>query len=308
MPIPHLGELCALLAPLAWSVAVILFRQSGAAPAVSLNLFKNTLAVVLLGLTLLIGHIPLPVDRPIGDWVRLALSGLLGLALADTLLFEGLRRIGAARLAVVDTAYAPIMVLLSTLFLGEVPTPAFVVGAAVVVTGLLLASAGRFEQAAVPGETAAQTRASARELAIGTAYALCAITGTAVGVIIAKPVLTDSNLVEVTWTRLVAGVIGQVVWIVGSGRGAMALTAFRPGRLWRTLLPGAFIGTYVSLMLWLGGYKWADASVAAVLNQMATVYMMLLAWLVLGERLAPRQVLGGLLAAGGALWIVRSRM
>ena len=62
------------------------------------------------------------------------------------------------------------------------------------------------------------------------------------------------------------------------------------------------------MMLWLGGYKWADASVAAVLNQMATVYMMLLAWLVLGERLAPRQVLGGLLAAGGALWIVRSRM
>lgn len=308
VPTPYLGELCALLAPLAWSVAVILFRQSGSAPAVSLNLFKNTLAIVLLSLTLLIAGIPLPSDRPWADWGRLVVSGLLGLAVADTLLFEGLRRIGAARLAVVDTAYAPVVVLLSTLVLGEEPTPAFFVGVVVVVGGLLLATVRPPPERGPDGETAAQARASARELAIGTLYAFCAITGTAVGVVIAKPVLAEANLVEVTWTRLVAGFLGQVVWIVATGRGSLAIIAFRPGRLWRTLLPGAFIGTYVSLMLWLGGFKWADASVAAVLNQMATVYMMGLAWLVLGERLGVRQVLGGLLAAGGALWIVYARM
>ena len=39
-------------------------------------------------------------------------------------------------------------------------------------------------------------------------------------------------------------------------------------------------------------FKWADASVAAVLNQMATVFTPLLAWLVLREPLTRRRVLG----------------
>jgi drug/metabolite transporter (DMT)-like permease len=41
-----------------------------------------------------------------------------------------------------------------------------------------------------------------------------------------------------------------------------------------------------------------------VLNQMATVYMLVLARVFLGERLRRRQVAGALVAAGGALWIV----
>jgi len=89
-----------------------------------------------------------------------------------------------------------------------------------------------------------------------------------------------------------------------SGRGSEAMVAFRPGPLWRTLVPAAFVGTYLSLLFWLGGFKWADASVAAVLNQMATVYLLLFARFVLKEQLRPRQVAGSLLAASGALWIV----
>ena len=302
MPIPHLGEICALLAPLAWSVAVILFKRSSALPPLSMNLFKNVLAVVLLSLTLLVGGIGLPHDRPWQDWARLGVSGLLGLALADTLLFEGLRRIGAARLAVVDTVYAPTVVLLSCVFLGEQPGPAFLVGAAAVVVGVSLAT---IDPSAFRARVVEQ--AGAAEIRVGVIYATCAIVSTATGVVIAKPVLAASNLVEVTWTRLVVGVAGQLVYSVLSGRGKEAAVAFRPAAVWWTLLPGAFVGTYVSLMLWLGGFKWADASVAATLNQMATVYMLLLARIFLKERLQPRQVAGALIAACGALWIVLGR-
>ena len=60
-------------------------------------------------------------------------------------------------------------------------------------------------------------------------------------------------------------------------------------------------------MLWLGGFKWGQAAVASVLNQMATVYMLVLARVFLGERLRKRQVVGAIVAAGGALWIVWSK-
>ncbi|MDP2305544.1 MAG: DMT family transporter [Pseudomonadota bacterium] len=300
-----LGELCALLAPLSWSVAVILFKRSSAAPAISLNLFKNTFGLVLLSITMLVLGISIPTDRSGEDWARLIVSGFLGLAVADTLLFEGLRRIGAARLAVVDTIYAPMVVLLCWVFLGEQPNASFVLGGALVIGGVTLASVDPSALARDVGAVAG--REARREVSLGALYATLAIVGTAIGVVIAKPVLERSDLIEVTWTRLVAGVIGMIVFTVVRGRGAEAMVAFWPGPLWRTLVPAAFFGTYLSLIFWLGGFKWADASVAATLNQMATVYLLVFARYVLKEPLLPRQVVGSLAAAAGALWIVLHR-
>jgi drug/metabolite transporter (DMT)-like permease len=296
-PIAHLGEICALLAPFAWSVAVILFKRSDGAPAASLNLFKNSFALVLLTVTLAGMGVGVPLDRPVGDWLRLFGSALLGLALADTLLFEALRRIGAGRLAVVETVYAPVVVLTSWLLLGEVPTAPFLGGAAAVVCGIALATVQR-----------GALSAGQRGHWIGTLYGVAAISLSGLGVVLVKPVLERSHLFEVTWTRLCIGLVGQLLWIALRGSWREAGAAFRPSRLWRTLVPASFVGTYLSLVLWLGGYKWADASVAAVLNQMATVYTLVLAWAVLRERLRPAQIAGALLAAGGALWILLTRM
>ncbi len=291
----HLGVLCALLAPLAWSVAIVLYRRTDASP-LAMNLFKNVFAAVLLGATMVLIGSGIPMERSGEDWARLVVSGLLGLALADTLLFEGLRRVGAAGIAVVDTIYAPCVVVLSWIVLAEVPTAAFLVGAAAVVVGIGIANIRLGEVVHVQGHWG------------GMAYGFAAIVCTALAVVIAKPVLEGSELIEVTTTRLVVGVIGQGLWIVGTGRWREAVSALKPAPYWRTLVPAAFVGTYISMVLWLGGFKWADASVAAVLNQMATVYILIQARLVLGEVLRPAQVVGALLAAGGALVIVLSRL
>jgi drug/metabolite transporter (DMT)-like permease len=287
-----LGELCALGAPLAWSVAVILYRRTDA-PAAAMNLFKNGFAIVLLTLTMLALGVGLPLERGLLDWARLIASALLGLAIADTLLFEGLRRLGAAGIAVVDTVYAPTVVLLSWLFLGERLTPTFLVGAAAVVAGVAVAN---WQRGAL--------RTDDRDRAAGIAYGLGAIVCTALGVLLVKPVLAHSDLIEVTWSRLCVGVAGQALFMAARGQGRDVIAAYRPAPYWRTLVPAAFVGTYLALLLWLGGFKWADASVAAVLNQMATVYILVLARTVLGETLAPRQVAGAGLAAAGALGIV----
>lgn len=291
-----LGVVCALLAPLAWAGAVIFFKRASTLPALGINLFKNVLAVVLLGGTMLALGTKLPTDRSVADWARLGVSGLLGLALADNLLFEGLRRIGAARLAVVDTIYAPAVVLLAWAFLGESPSPIFLVGAAAVIAGVTVANVDPTElRSSVPG------------LRVGSLFAAGGILGTATGVVLARPVLVESDLVEVTFTRLCFGVAGQLVWILVSGRRDEALAGFRFGPAHRALVPGAILGTWLSLLLWLGGFKWAPAATAAVLNQLATVYMLAFARIFLGETLRPRQLAGAALAAGGALWIVLTR-
>jgi drug/metabolite transporter (DMT)-like permease len=292
MPFPYAGEICSLAAPLVWSVALILYKQTNV-PAASMNLFKNSLALALLVVTLVATGAPLPVDRPVGDWLLLVASALLGLAVADTLLFFGLARVDASKVAIVDTLYAPFVVLAAWLVLGEAPTLWFLAGAGLVVVGLAMATIQR-----------GAWRLRRREEVVGLGIVAAAVLCNALGVVLAKPVLARSGLVEVTASRLLIGLIVQSAWLASRGALRPTLSVFRPSPEWRTLVPAAVLGAYVSMLLWLGGYKWADASLSAVLNQSATVYMLGLAALFLGERLRPVQVGGALVAAVGAAWIV----
>ena len=84
-----LGEVLALAAAFVWSLSVVLFRRSELPPQ-SMNLFKNTVALLLLGLTMVLFDLPLDSQRSATDWWRLCISGVLGIAIADTFTFMAL--------------------------------------------------------------------------------------------------------------------------------------------------------------------------------------------------------------------------
>jgi drug/metabolite transporter (DMT)-like permease len=293
----QLGIICALVAPLCWAVGVTLFRKSVAARPIAMNLFKNLMALVMLTLTMLATGTTVPVERGAGDWLRLAVSGVLGLAVADTCLFAALARLGSARLAIIDLVYAPIVVFLSWAFLGERMAPAYFVGAAVVLAGVAVATVDR-DTLGRDGE---------RSPLSGYLYGLGAIGGTGLGVVLAKPVLEGSALIEVTWSRLLAGVVAQAIALTLFRAWPSVVPVFRPSPLWRTLVPATIVGTYLSLLFWLGGFKWGQASVTAVLNQMATVYILVLARVVLHETISTRRLVGASIAIAGAVAIVFTR-
>jgi drug/metabolite transporter (DMT)-like permease len=250
----------------------------------------------MLTLTMLATGTSIPADRSAADWLRLVVSGVLGLAIADTFLFAALARLGAARLAIIDLVYAPIVIVLSWALLGERLQPAYFVGAAIVLAGVALASIDRDALSRDPNKSPVS----------GYLYGLGTIAGTALGVVIAKPVLESSDLIEVTWTRLLVGVLAQAIGITAIGAWRDVAPVFRRSPLWRTLVPATIVGTYFSLMFWLGGFKWGPASVAAVLNQMATVYILVLARIVLHETIPFQRLVGAGIAIVGAVAIVLS--
>lgn len=294
---PYQGELCALAAALTWSVSVILFKASESATPQAMNLFKNVVALGLFALTLLVLGEPLPLERSGADWARLLVSGVLGIAIADTLIFMALRRLGASLLAVVDCAYAPTIVGFSVLVLGEPLEVGFLVGGVLVVGGVLLAVAQR--PAAAPEEGRPDLRA-------GALLGIAGIVAMALGVVIVKPVLEESGLVEVTAFRLLAGVVAQLGWAAAFREGS-TFDVFRERAVWKTLVPASVLGTYVAMLFWLGGFKWASASYAAVLNQLSSVFTIALAWLFLSEELTWRRGIGAGLAVSGALVVLLAK-
>lgn len=295
-----LGESLALASALTWALSVILFKSSEAASPTAINLFKNTAALGLLSITMVATGTGFAPDRPWTDWGALALSGILGIAIADNLYLSALRRLGAGLLAVVECAYAPVIVLFSVLFLAEEIGWAFAVGATLVVAGIYFAStSGRSVVVLVKHLDPYQRR-------LGIGSALLGIVLMGLGVVLAKPILTHAHVLEVTWVRLFAGFSAQLGWVLVDPRARPALKILRPSLVWRTLGPAAFLGSYLSMILWLGGFKWANVSVASVLNQMTVVFTLVLARVFLGETLSRRRSVGALFALSGALVILLS--
>ncbi|MBK6529396.1 MAG: DMT family transporter [Deltaproteobacteria bacterium] len=213
---------------------------------VSLNLFKNAVATVLLLLTMALAGLHFDAHRSALDWLCLIGSGVLGLAVADSLFLAGLRRVDASVAAVADCAYSPTVILISTLWLSEVPRPGFLWGAPLVLVGLLL----------VVWQSRGEVKVDPR----GLALVLGGVMTTAVGVVLAKPALGRSGLVEATTIRLLAGSAALLAVQLARGKGREALALFKPQPAWRVAVPATVLATYVSMLLWLGGMKYGTAS------------------------------------------------
>ena len=284
-----LGEALALTCAVTWALSVILFKRSEQVSPQALNLFKNVVGIILLVLTMPIMGLSIDWSRPSADWWALIASGAIGIGIADTAFFMALRRLGAGLVAVVECVYAPTIVILAVIFLGEELGWSFAAGAALVIGGVLLAV---LEEIKVPK----------KGIAAGVALSMFGVFCMAIGVVLAKGPLERGALVEVTLIRLVAGIATQLVWIVPFERSALAV--LKPSPVWRTLMPAAVLGAYISMLFWLGGFKYADASVAAVLNQLSTVFTMLFAWALLKEKPSGRRLLGGLIAVAGAVVVL----
>ena len=282
-PVPYLGEALALGSPMAWACAVLLFKRTGeSVPPVALTLFKNGLATGLFLLTFLgiwlVTDAGPPPHVTLGDHLLLLASGAIGVTLADGLFFMCLNRLGAARQAIVNTAYSPPIILLSVIFLDEVLSGYQVLGVVLILSAVLCVT---FDRRALAEERPAQ-------LAAGVLLGVGACVAQAISIVMIKRPMEDWPLVWTTAVRMVGGLASAVLLLPLLPGRYRDLSSLADRRTWRFMVPAVLIGTYVSLLLWMGGFKFADASVASALNQTATLFTFGLAVLILKEPVTRR--------------------
>ncbi|MDD3764211.1 MAG: DMT family transporter [Nevskiales bacterium] len=289
-----LGELFALSCALAWAVAVILFKKSGEhLPPFALNLVKNAVVLPLFGVTLLAVESSAGPNMPWADLGLAAVSGVIGIAIGDTLYFRALNAIGASRMAVAQALYSPFVILLSILVLGERLSVWQFGGVALVLAGIVLVTYTRSPE-----------RRDARALRAGVMWAVIAVFMMAAGVVIAKPLLEQHSFLWVVSLRVAAGFAGMLAIAIGRRQLSALWRAYRGVTHWPAIVAGGIVGTYLSMMLWLAGYKYTQASIAAVLNELAAVFILPLAVWFLGERVQRRQYVGVTLALAGVVLVI----
>lgn len=291
-----IGEAMALGSAAAWAVGVILARQLGAhLPPLALNLLKNGLVLAVLApVTLLVYAGDWP-GLPARDVAIVLASGVIGIALADTLYFRALNELGAGRMGIIGNLYSPLVLVLGFVFLDERLGGAQWVGFGLVAMGVLLVSRP-------PGEWQTHPQRATRGVLLG----LLAIALMAVAIVMVKRTLETQPLLWVTLLRLLGAVAGLLlVAALPTMRRRMHFVAADVP--WHRLVIAALIGQGLSMVLWLGGYKYTSASVAAILNECASVFLVLLAALWLREPLGRRAFVGVLLTFSGIACMLLGR-
>ncbi len=302
-----LGEILSLLCAFLWAIAVIYYKKAGDHfNAYEMNLFKSVFVFALMVPTVIIAdqlftttqnfnylHVSgfLIPEIKVSDLLIILSSGFVGIMLADMFYLRALQIIGASLTGITGSLYSPFVVGFSLLFLGEVLTIWQYLGMIMVLSGVILVGYRK------------------KSLDIkhppikGFVYAVLAVLFTALGIVMIKPI---SNEVPFFWLILIRSFGGMVAMMVYGLILKKSLAVFhvvkKKGGKW--LIVGAFIGQYVSMMVWVAGYKYTSASIASILNETASIFILLMSWLMLGEKINTKKIIGVCITMSGVALVL----
>jgi drug/metabolite transporter (DMT)-like permease len=288
------GEFFALAASFCWAFSVILLRKPGLVlPAFELNLFRVVFAVLLLVPTILVMEGWSWPHYSAGELGIVFFSGYIGIAVADTWFLRALNLMGASRTGIVASLFSPFVIILSIFFLGESLRIWQICGFVLVMGGILLVTWQRSRQ-----------EADSQHIRRGLMYGVGSVFLMAVGVVMVKGILETRPFIWTVQLRLLGGLAGMVLYIALRRQHLELARSFSRSLPWVPIVAGSFLGSYLSMILWLAGYKLIPASVASILNESANAWIVLLAWLILHESLGLRKMTGLFMTITGVIIMV----
>lgn len=290
-----LGSIIALSCAVAWSLAVILLKVSGSRiHPVALNLGKNLIGLILLLATSFVVEGGLHWPFSVQDSAILLLSGFLGIGVADCLVLESMRFLNASHIAVLECLFAPFVIVLSVLWLGDRPTPMMLIGGVCILASLIFLK---------PRKNSEEVAHANQELRRGSILMAGGLFLVALGIVMIKPLFDRVPLFSLVTIRMIAGCIGSGL-IFGVLKGKREkLQAFLKSDRPVLLYSACFMSAYLSIILWIAGYKYLEATVAALLNQTSTLFTTLFAVLFLKERMTEEKYIAVGLAVLGVFLI-----
>jgi drug/metabolite transporter (DMT)-like permease len=222
----------------------------------------------------------------------LALSGVVGILLGDTLNFAAVGRLGPRRAGAIFALNAPMAAVLGWALLGERLGGQAWAGIAITVAGVALAILGR------PASGAHRLEQVWGGLRVGALFGLGAALGQATGTLIARPYMAGG----------LDPYLGSLIRVGASGlaMGVLATLPFAPSRPVEVsrkvlVLTGAtaLIGLLLGMTLFLYALQGSQTGIIATLSATSPVIILPLLWLRTGQRPSAKSWAGAALAVTG---------
>ncbi|WP_432348199.1 DMT family transporter [Shinella yambaruensis] len=271
-------ELAALGAATCWALTgLISAGPAGHLGAPAFNRARQVFVTGLLALYVLFTGVWRELDMASAG--PLLLSGLIGIFLGDTLLFETLNRLGPRRSGILFALNAPIAALLGWLVLGETLSSLAVAGILLTAVGVLLAIVFGKRRAQMH-----QWEAIKGPLSVGVLLGIGAATGQAIGSILARPVMATgidpflASLLRVGTAAFCLSILLQLPIPSVKPRGPLT-----PNVAAMTALTG-ILALAIGMTLLLFALSGGKVGIVSTLSATSPVMILPMLWLRTGER------------------------
>ena len=293
---PYFGELSALCAAIFWSIAVIIFTSASQVLSPFLiTALKNTIALVFFLIAFIIFDIPIwYTEFSNTDYIKIIVSGCLGMGFGDAMFIYALSKIGANRVAIINCFEPVVIYFFSSIMLGTILSVQQFFGFAIVVISILIIT---YENDTDDILSYIKKR--------GMALQIFAVLLSSFGIVLIKPVLSKVDdliyvQIWVTVFRLFPGfIIAWLIFLFQKNKLQLLAPLKNLKILWKIILSSG-LGTFLALSFWILGYaNIKEPPIASILMQTSTIFIIVLSWLFLKEKISRVRIISIICAVIG---------
>lgn len=290
----HSGELAAIATACAWTGAYLFFTIAVRIAGASwLNRWRLSVAVVLLVIIhWIVYRTPLPFGADLGRWGWLTLSGIVGFAISDALLFRALLHLGAHRTSLVMALVPAFSALMAWTVFGEQLTRTQLLSSGAIVAGIALVISAR---------PAGDEPTDRKAILVGVLFALGTVVAQSMRYILSKQAMAGGGLppLSANVVQILAGMV--TLWIIAFvGKGwRQDFDVFRNRKAAFSMIGGAVVGPVIGVTLSLVALNRAPVGIASTLMALSPVLLLAFTILVLKQKVSLRAIIGTALAVGG---------
>ena len=289
------GEIAALGTALCWSIGSVFFTISSRRIGHHVvNRLRLVVGLILLSIThYAITGQPIPQEVTPYHWFWFGLSGIIGFAIGDTMLFKSFVLIGP-RLSMLMMALVPIFsTLIAWLFLHEALGMTDILAIAVTLIGICWVVLSR-----------SKTTNKIDHYAIGLLFGIGGALGQALGLILSKQGLAnnfpalDGNIIRIFTAAI-------VVWLISLIRGTVPMTfrSLKDKKAALAMGAGAFLGPFLGVWFSLIAVQLTYVGIASTMMALPPVFLIPLSYLVFKEKITLAAILGTIVTVIGVALI-----
>jgi len=288
----HLGEIAALLTALFWTITAMAFESAGKkVGSLPVNWIRLVFGFIFISFFTLITRGQLfPMDAPAFTWKWLFISGLIGFAIGDLLLFRAFVVIGSRISMLIMSLVPPFTALIGWMVLGEVLSGSDILGMALTISGIALV---------VLESQPGKTKIRFSHPVIGILLALGGALGQSIGLILSKLGMRDYNAFAATQIRIIAGIFAFSILFFPLKTWPRVQSALRNVQGMKPLIIGAFFGPFLGVGFSLLAVQHTAAGVASTIMSIVPVLIIPPAIILYREKVSFREILGAFIAVSG---------
>ncbi len=285
------GILSALLSACSWAFGTITFERIGKViPFVGITFLKGVFSIVLMVVLILLSGGLYPISW--WEFIFLSISGIIGIAVGDSLFFKSLQDLGAKIQVIFFLLGQVLTMILSLLFLGELLTLEQYFGSSVLLFGVVVTTWGT--QTNHPNKT--------RGIILGLLSMLCF----SISAIMVKVAISDVPVITATFYRMAFGTIFTLGYGLASKNFKKWIGPLQDKKLCATFILNVIVITYGGFLLSMAAIKFISVSLASVLSATEPIFVLVLSFLMTKESVTKRELIGAAITLLGLFIIINS--